>query len=597
MLFPHEKKRESQSELIKDIEISLENKKPILFHAPTGLGKTAASLTPTLKYAIENNKKIFFLTSRHTQQKIVIETIKKINERHNKKIRAIGMIGKKQMCSQEKTENLNTTEFGEYCKALIEDKACTYYENSRKKTIQEFLQEQIKNKDAEETIKICKSHYACPYEISTQAAKNSDVIIGDYYYIFHPHIRKIFLTKIKKELKDIIIIIDEAHNLPNRLRKLSSRNLSTIILSRALNEAKKNSQEHLIPYIETLNSDLKRMSEGFPNGEKLVRKSEIHIEKKEETAEEFDEAAKKILLEKKKTSMTTIANFLYNWKEEKGYSRILKKEGDFIMIKHNCIDPSIQTKDIFEESHSIIAMSGTLRPLEMYRDILGFPKETTLKEYSNPFPDKNRLSIIFPRTTTKYSNRNEEQYYRIGKIAAEIANSIPGKTAIFFPSYNLRDSVLSHFEDNYEGKIFLEEQGTQKEEKEKLLQEFKQSLNGTLLGAATGSFGEGIDLPGVLKGVIMIGLPLEKPDLETQQKIEYYEDKFKKGWDYGYILPAMTTSFQNAGRCIRTEKDKGVMIFIDERFSWPNYFKSFPKEWNIKITLNPIEIIDEFFKE
>ena len=94
----------------------------------------------------------------------------------------------------------------------------------------------------------------------------------------------------------------------------------------------------------------------------------------------------------------------------------------------------------------------------------------------------------------------------------------------------------------------------------------------------------------------MVGLPLNKPDLETKQLIDYYDKKFSKGWEYGYVMPAMIKCFQNAGRCIRSETDKGVIFFLDERYTWQQYFKYFPSDWNIKITLNYKEELKKFFE-
>jgi len=599
MLFPYNKIRPFQAEMMSAIENALKERKFLLIHAPTGLGKTAGALAPAIEYALANKKTIFFLTSRHTQQNVVFETVKKINETQGTDLQVTGIIGKRQMCAQPNVEQLSSNDFTEYCKALITDKACTFYENSKKKVVKEFIEPQVRNKKPDELIRICKSHYLCPYEISIQAAKSALIIISDYYYIFNKHIRNAALGKMKKELKDSIIIIDEAHNLPQRLRKLLSRQLTNKMLSFARKEAQKYGQEKIMPALDKLTEELNKISEKLnKEEERIIKKREIELKDAEDIADELEEAAKIVLVDKKRTVLNTIANFLKNWKEDEGYSRILKKEtDDTIILKHNCIDPALLTKEVFDEAHAVIAMSGTLQPLDMYADVLGFPKDTVKKEYPSPFPDKNKLVIIFPRTTTKFSKRDEKQYDNIAKVTAAMANAIPGKTAIFFPSYHLRDSVLKYFEEYYENSIYLEQSKTTKEEKEKLLEKFKKTKKAALLGAATGSFGEGIDMPGVLKGVIIVGLPLQKPDLETQQKIQYYDDKFGKGWDYGYVLPAMTTSFQNAGRCIRTEKDKGVLIFVDERFSWPNYFKTFPKDWNIKITGNPIGLIDEFFQE
>ncbi len=117
-----------------------------------------------------------------------------------------------------------------------------------------------------------------------------------------------------------------------------------------------------------------------------------------------------------------------------------------------------------------------------------------------------------------------------------------------------------------------------------------------LLAVAAASFSESIDLPGdLLKCVIVVGLPLQPPDLETKELINYYDKKYSKGWDYGYILPAITKSLQAAGRCIRSETDKGAIIFLDQRYVWPNYKRCFPPDWKIKITEDYVEEIKNFF--
>ena len=139
-----------------------------------------------------------------------------------------------------------------------------------------------------------------------------------------------------------------------------------------------------------------------------------------------------------------------------------------------------------------------------------------------------------------------------------------------------------------------------KQEKTEFIERFKQYKNtgAVLLGAITGSFGEGVDLPGdLLKGVIIVGLPLQTPDLETKQLIAYYQQKFGKGWDYGYILPAFQKTLQGAGRCIRTETDRGVVVFLDERYAWPMYGRCFPEEYQVHVSQYPIEEIEEFFRK
>ncbi|MBU0536152.1 MAG: hypothetical protein KKE20_04250 [Nanoarchaeota archaeon] len=207
--------------------------------------------------------------------------------------------------------------------------------------------------------------------------------------------------------------------------------------------------------------------------------------------------------------------------------------------------------------------------------------------------------MIIPETTTKFNQRNEQQFQRIAKIISEIVNLVPGNSAIFFPSYGLRDQVYKYFYDLCEKTTFKEQPGMTKEEKTDFLERFKgyQKTGAVLLGASTGSFGEGVDLPGdLLKAVIVVGLPLEHPDLETKELIKYFDKKFGKGWDYGYIFPALNRCLQNAGRCIRSETDKGVVVFLDERYVWPMYKRCFNQEEDIKVSRHYKELVEEFFE-
>jgi len=119
---------------------------------------------------------------------------------------------------------------------------------------------------------------------------------------------------------------------------------------------------------------------------------------------------------------------------------------------------------------------------------------------------------------------------------------------------------------------------------------------GILAGVQAGSFSEGVDYANnLLDAVIIVGLPLEIPNLEVKSLIEYYDFKFERGWDYGYIYPAMNRALQAAGRCIRSETDRGAIILMDERFRWQNYAKCFPKDFSAIVTELPEKYVAGFF--
>lgn len=616
LLFPYSSIRKSQENLVEDVVNTIRKKGQLIAHAPTGLGKTAATLAPILAETIDDEDiTIFFLTSRHTQHQIVLKTLKQIKDKHKVNFGAVSIIGKKWMCAMPETAGLYSKEFISFCKALKNDNQCEFYLNLGSKSkpsvsCQKALKQisNISPAGTERIISICKKEKLCPYEVALMLASKAKVIVTDYFYLLDPFIKEIFLKKIGKTLDKSIIIFDEAHNLPARTRDLMTTKISTFILDRAIKEANKYRFDEAEEYLKEIRESIRKLAESLKEGNEMKIGKDLftetvnQIKDYDEIAAALEFAADDVRESEKASYIGSVALFMELWPgPEKGYVRILSKTptkyGEMVSIAYRCLDPSIFTKDLVAGSYSTILMSGTLTPTSMYKDLMGFPDDAIEKSYKSPFPDKNRLVMIVPKTTTKFSMRNETQYKEIAGICNEIIERIPGNCAVFFPSYNLRDKVNMYLAEECKKQMFLEKPGMEKEAKHEFLEKFKASKEAVLLGVASGSFGEGIDIPGnILKGVIVVGLPLQKPSLETKELIKYYDEKFSKGWDYGYIMPAITKALQNAGRCIRSEKDKGVIVFLDQRYSWPNYIRCFPEDWDIKITVDYTEEIDNFFE-
>lgn len=645
LLFPHKEIRQIQDVLIRQVDHCINQKKNLVTHAPTGLGKTAAALSPALTYIIKknNNLTIFFLTSRHTQHKIVLETLKKINEKFSINIIGSSIIGKKNLCLQPSAEKMYSKDFIEFCRLLVDNGKCDYYNNLKSKDRlspdAEVILKNLKTNavvSAETVMQESSLRNICPYEIALLVAKNAKVIIADYQYMFNPSIRENFFKKINKELKDCIIIIDEAHNLPSRIKDLSSEYLSNIQLKKAINEAKKFKYDEIAQKLEEINKILDKYVSGlksieiekyeknsaslnvtlnnftqaksynrFENSEKYISKTQFIADV--ECIGEYDALVSELIFTanaireiQNMSYIGGVAEFLERWiGQDNGFTRILsikklRDKSEMITLSYRCLDPSIIAEPVIKKSHSTILMSGTLTPTSMYKELLGIEaEELTLK---SPFPIENRLNLIIPKTTTKYESRSPEQYKEIARIIADIIKDVKGSVAVYFPSYYLIDEITKHIVSKKTS--FSERPEMTKQEKQEFLDAFvKYKDSGAILFAViSGSFSEGIDLPGVLKMVIIVGLPLQKPDLETKSLIDYYDKKFSKGWDYGYLFPAFTKAIQAAGRCIRNETDKGVIIFLDERYSWSNYMRCFPEHWQLKVSLLYTDMIKKFYE-
>lgn len=626
LYFPHDDFRKIQDDMVEAVSECIENKKNLVVHAPTGLGKTAATLAPALTYALKNKKTIFFLTSRHTQHKIAVDTLKDIRKKYNLDFSVVDIIGKKWMCPQPGTNSLYTSEFADYCKAVREDGKCEYYINTKSKGSKLTVKAQaalpaVKNYGLKKLIEYCTQETLCPYEISVALGKDAVAVICDYYYIFNPTIRTMFLGKTNKELEDIILIVDEGHNLPFRVRDLMTERISNIMIKRAIKEAKRFGYDDMVEHLLVVENTLKDLSDDLiPNGtldnfqkekksteklitrEDFVNKIKVYVDEYSQLIADLEFVADQIREQQKASYLGSVANFLDAWLgEDEGFARIINvKQGTrepIIILSYRCLDPSVVCREVINNTHNSIIMSGTLVPVEMYRDLLGV-EDTRTEVFDSPFPQHNRLNLIIPDTTTKYSMRSDYQYQRIARICADITNLVPGNSAIFFPSYKLRDEVNKTFTTLSKKTTFKEDGQLTKDEKAELLENFKQykDTGAVLLGASSGSFGEGIDLPGdLLKCVVVVGLPLQHPDLETEQLILYFDRKFGKGWDYGYIFPAFNKTLQNAGRCIRSETDKGIVIFLDERYAWPRYVQLFPNELLLKLTKDYEKEISNFF--
>ncbi|MBS3105237.1 ATP-dependent DNA helicase [Candidatus Woesearchaeota archaeon] len=609
--FPYSKIRDVQTDMISDVYNAVKGKKHIIMHAPTGIGKTIAVLAPALSLAMKSNLSIFFLTSRQTQHKIVIDTLRQIKQKFSINFEAADVIGKKWMCLQKGVEAMPAGSFHEYCRALRDESQCDFYLNSRKPD----LQPTVNAKLAIEELKITGPCHVqniveqgekgkmCPYELTTMVAANAKVIIADYYYIFNNSIRDAFLAKINKKLENIILIVDEAHNLPHRIRELLTQKTSSFIIDNAKKEARKYGYEETLENLEIVENAIFELAKDSGNETVISKNSLVDLINK---SKDYNDIAAELLFsgedirdKQKKSFVLSIAKFLEAWLgSDIGFGRILSKTMERNKLKvsltYRCLDPSLAAKEVIEKSYSAILMSGTLTPTAMYKDILGF-NDVVEKEYKSPFPKKNRLNLIIPKTTTKFVERNAKQYGEIASICSDIANLIDGNAAIFFPSYELMENIAAHLKCSKP--VFREKQILTKQEKENLLSVFKsyKDKGALLLGTSTGSFGEGIDMPGVLKAVIIVGLPLQKPDAEAKLLIEYYDDKFGKGFEYGYVLPAITKCLQNAGRCIRSETDKGAIIFLDERYAWRNYYQCFPEDWDMEVDLDYENVLKGFF--
>lgn len=611
-LFPYTDVRPVQDELLRLVAHCVAHKRHLVVHAPTGMGKTAATIAPALKHAIGSECCVVFVTPRHTQHIIALRTVKEIRQKYGADFMAMAIVGKRQMCAHENTAALRSDDFSTYCKAVREGGQCVQFINSRNGTQFSTLTRAaigetmpLSPLSAEFFVTLGKEKTLCPYELALCSAERAKLIITDYSYLFMPAIRDKFLARINKKPEQLIVIVDEGHNLPARVRESLTHRMTSHMLRHAVNEAKDFALEGIRPVLLELEGALNRIGGALQAPDALVGHAVWNDVLKpfggmQRCGELFNDAIEVVHSSNRKFSnIARVAKFMAAWEHGSGddFARIVSRHEQGFLLTLRCLDPAMATREFIKSTHSTILMSGTLRPTAMFREQLGFPDDTIEKEFPSPFPVSNKLCIINPSVTTTYSKRDERQYAAIARECAAITNAIPGCSAVFFPSYAMLETVQPLLESSCTKTMFREAPGMTKDERARLLVKFSGYAAGgaVLLGVASGSFGEGIDMPGVLKGVVVVGVPLDHPTLETKQLINYYDKRYGKGWEYGYTLPALTRTLQNAGRCIRSETDRGVLAFLDYRYIQPSYKKCFPDDWEMKVTPRPGPLIEAFF--
>ncbi|NAS88291.1 hypothetical protein C4E24_00895 [ANME-1 cluster archaeon AG-394-G21] len=630
-LFPFPSIREGQREFMEDVKDAVEGGKILVAHAPTGIGKTVATLVPALEYAVENGKTIFFLTSKRSQHKIAIDTLRLIKDHAKREFTTVDITSKQSMCPRTKPIHREFYFlFNEFCRSEQKNKRCRYFIKQDEEALRQIKSEIM---HVEQLCNWCTTRGVCPYKAALEAAGSADVLVCDYNYLFSTDITERILEKIEKGLEDIIVIVDEAHNLPDRIRSnLSSElRMNTVTsIARDLRRIDREMQGNLMG-LESIfkklamgaskeNKDEMKVDRDFLVDEmaKVLGRGRIEAMSYDDFVNSLRGIAEDLETTGSRTTddmryknemlqrdILSVADFLDGWKTRENCVRIFSlAQKEYPRLYFKLLDPSVISEPIFAKAHSTILMSGTLCPTEMYADVLGASparikgKEIVLNEYKSPFPSENRMIVVTKALTTKYTKRGEEMYRQMAGKIGEVAKYVKGGMAVFFPSYALLKSVATYLPDAVRGRVMVERREMRKEEKNRLYEMLRDDTDGILLAVQGGSFSEGMDYESnTLKAIIVVGLPLSPPTLEVKMIEGYYVRKYgaETGRNYGYLYPAITKVLQAAGRGIRSEHDRCIIVLMDYRFAQYPYKKCLPSDFNETYTSRSEDYCKTFF--
>lgn len=594
--FPYTEIRDGQEKMIRAIYRGIVKEKNVFVQAPTGIGKTVSSIYPAVRALSEGKAdKIFYLTAKASTRREAWGAMKKLHEA-GAKLKTIVISAKDSVCLCQKkiATGQSATNF---CNSFDCEFARGYYDR-----INDAIKELVENYSGYTVSLIeaaAKKYRVCPYELSLDLSLLCDVIICDYNYIFDPIIYFQRYFGEEKEGGRYVFLIDEAHNLPDRAIDMYSASLS------------RNSLEAVASVIPPYDSEILNELDGFlrllEGAKKLCYDNMFKNDRGEEqgyyiSKNSYDEIEKRV----EKLSTVVVAWIrknrlspilsdvkrlyadLMKYKKiselyDEHYMFFIEVSGGDIKVRLACLDPSHQLAVCHRRAVSSVMFSATLEPIDYFSDILGGDKSSIKVQLPSPFKLNNLGLFCVDSINTRFEER-ESSYKKIASCIAATVSGKAGNYIVFFPSYKYMNEVQKEFEKKYpKVKVFSQSTNMNYAQKEEFLANFKDDEGILRLGFCVlgGSFSEGIDLPGSrLIGTIIVGVGL--PGISNERNImkEYFDNTREGGYDYAYTYPGMNRILQAAGRVIRTESDRGVVVLLDDRYATEQYKMMFPLHWS-----------------
>lgn len=575
--FPY---REGQRNLVSSVYRTILRKKKLFIQAPTGVGKTMATIFPAVRAIGEElGEKIFYLTAKTITRTVAEQAFDTLRET-GLRYKAITLTAKEKICFCETPEcNPEACPYAKGHYDRVNDAVFDLLKREEKMT-REVLEIQAE--------KFC----VCPFEMSLDVALWVDAVICDYNYVFDPnaHLKRFFSEGGNGEY---LFLIDEAHNLVERGREMYSASIykEDLLLIRRL---VKTDAPKLAKRLEECNKqflELKKECETYQ-----IQESVSHIALKfmnvmgemERYLEECEHGEKR---EQILDFYFQVRDFLsiYEGIDENYVIYTELESGGRFLLKLLCVNPSVNLQKYLEQGNSTIFFSATFLPIHYYKKLLSTKTDDYAIYAESVFPEKNRLLLFGRDVSTKYTMRTADMYERFAKYILQMALGKEGNYMAFFPSYRLMESVYQSFQKQVEQsqnetiECVLQSQFMGEEAREIFLENFEEEREGTLVGFCVmgGIFSEGIDLTAdKLIGAAIVGTGIPQVCTERELIRQYFEKDGMSGFDFAYLYPGMNKVLQSAGRVIRTEEDKGVLLLLDDRFFGRQYREIFPREWS-----------------
>ncbi|MBE5902603.1 MAG: ATP-dependent DNA helicase [Lachnospiraceae bacterium] len=587
--------RDGQERLVKDVYLSILRKKVLFVEAPTGVGKTLCTVFPAVKAVGEElSEQIFYLTAKTITRTAAAEAFSLLMEK-GYRARVLLITAKDKVCPLE--ERACNPEDCPYAKG--------YFDRVNDAVFDFLKEEGIFDRDR--ILSFAEERKLCPFEFSLDVSLWCDAIICDYNYVFDPNVylKRFFNDGISG---DYLFLVDEAHNLIDRGREM----YSAVLYKESFLEVKRLMAPHSKRVCRALDKCNKQLLEYKRECETAMEldsyapfffslmqlSGELERFLKENPRFDGGEAFSELYL--------SLRHFLnMNDIMDEGFTVYVRhdEEGRFF-IKLYCMDTANVMEERLKLARSTVFFSATLLPISYYKQMLTTSPEPYAVYAKTCFSKEQSRILVASDVSSRYTRRNRSEFLRIAEYIKTMAKAKTGNYMVFFPSYRFLDQVFEVLaEEELPFEILVQGGSMTEEDREEFLGQFKENPEKSLVGFCVmgGIFSEGINLIGErLIGAILVGtgLPLISDEREILKR--HYEESGRNGFDYAFRFPGMNKVLQSAGRVIRTQNDRGVILLLDERFLHRDYQELFPLEWEnrTRVTLSTVgKELEDFWQK
>ena len=566
--------RPGQRDVAAAVYRTILRRKKLFIQAPTGVGKTISTVFPAVKAVGEGlGNKIFYLTAK-TITRTVAENAFRTMKEQGLCMKVITLTAKEKIC---------------FCgEAVCNPEACPYAKGHFDRVNDAVYDMLMSGGDIDRAAieRQAEKFKVCPFELSLDISTWVDAVICDYNYVFDPnaHLKRFFSDGSDG---NYIFLIDEAHNLVERGREMYSAALYKEDFLDLRKQVK-----HLdgklarrLGEVNKLFLELKRECEGYQ-----ILNSVSHIALKlmsllTEMERSLEEPSDDVTHESVLSLYFQVRSFvsIHDGLDENYVIYSEFEENGRFKIKLFCVNPAENLQKYLDYGSGTVFFSATLLPIHYYKNLLSVEKDDYAIYARSPFPKENMLLLQAGDVSTRYTMRGRDMYGRYAVYIGRTARCKKGNYMAFFPSYKFMQEVYEQFVRSEEGiDVILQSQNMGEHEREDFLKEFERDRENSLVGFCVmgGVFSEGIDLTADrLIGAIIVGTGLPQVCNDREILKGYFDSRGMRGFDYAYLYPGINKVLQSAGRVIRTETDRGVILLLDERFSQRQYRDSFPREW------------------